>query len=66
MILAAARPWGGLKDEKSTKEGIEVIIAVDASNSTLAPAGADGEGVSRMRQGKLRLKSSSTALTMTG
>ncbi len=36
MILAAARPWGGLKDEKSTKEGIEVIIAVDASNSMLA------------------------------
>ena len=56
MILAAARPWGGLKDEKSTKEGIEVIIAVDASNSMLAPAGADGEGVSRMRQGKLMLE----------
>lgn len=56
MILAAARPWGGLKDEKSTKEGIEVIIAVDASNSMLAPAGAEGEGVSRMRQGKLMLE----------
>lgn len=56
LILGAARPWGGLQDEKSVKEGIEVIIAVDASNSMLAPASAEGEGVSRMRQGKLMLE----------
>ena len=56
LILGAARPWGGLKDEKSNKEGIEVVIAVDASNSMLAPAGADGQGVSRMRQAKLMLE----------
>ena len=56
LVFAAARPWGGIKDEKMTKEGIEVIIAVDASNSMLAPAGAEGEGVSRMRQGKLMLE----------
>lgn len=36
MIIALARPWGGVKDEKTVKEGIEVVIAVDASNSMLA------------------------------
>ncbi len=56
LILGAARPWGGLKDEKSVKDGIEVVIAVDASNSMLAPASAEGEGVSRMRQGRLMLE----------
>ncbi len=56
IILAAARPWGGLKSEKTTKEGIEVIIAVDASNSMLAPVSSEGESVSRMRQGKLILE----------
>lgn len=56
LVLAAARPWGGLKNEKRSKEGIEVIIAVDASNSMLAPASGREEGVSRMRQGKLMLE----------
>lgn len=56
LIIAAARPWGGLKDEKTTKEGIEVVIAVDASNSMLAPAGSDNDGSSRMRTAKLILE----------
>lgn len=56
LILGAARPWGGLKDEKSTKEGIEVIIAVDASNSMFASVSGSDDGVSRMRQGKLILE----------
>lgn len=56
IIIAACRPWGGLKDEKTTKEGIEVVIAVDASNSMLASAGKDDNGVSRMRTAKTVLE----------
>lgn len=41
IIIAYARPWGGIKDQKTTKEGIEVIIAMDASNSMLASATED-------------------------
>jgi Ca-activated chloride channel family protein len=56
IIIAVARPWGGLKDEKTIKEGIEVIIAVDASNSMLASATDDVSGTKRMRTAKLMLE----------
>lgn len=56
LIIAFARPWGGVKDEKTTKEGIEVIIAVDASNSMLASATDDPDGPQRMRTAKLVLE----------
>lgn len=56
IIIAFARPWGGVSDEKTTKEGIEVIIAVDASNSMLASATADESGTDRMRSAKLILE----------
>lgn len=56
IILAAARPWGGVKDQKTVKEGIEVVIAVDASNSMLASSTSDNNGVSRMRQAKVILE----------
>lgn len=56
LILAVARPWGGLKDEKTTKEGIEVMIAVDASNSMLASSTSDPDGMQRMRTAKLMLE----------
>lgn len=56
LVIALARPWGGVRDEKTTAEGIEVVIAVDASNSMLASATADADGVSRMRTAKLTLE----------
>ncbi len=56
IILAFARPWGGLKDETSNKEGIEVVIAMDASNSMLAPIENDGVGSQRMRTAKSMLE----------
>ncbi|MDE5874223.1 MAG: VWA domain-containing protein [Muribaculaceae bacterium] len=56
IIIALARPWGGVKDEKTVKEGIEVVIAVDASNSMLASSTADEKGIDRMRQAKLILE----------
>lgn len=56
IVIAFARPWGGVKDEKTVKEGIEVIIAVDASNSMLASSTADENGPDRMRTAKLVLE----------
>lgn len=56
VIIAFARPWGGVKDQKTEKEGIEVVIAVDASNSMLASATDDENGPDRMRTAKLMLE----------
>lgn len=56
MVIALARPWGGVKDEKTTKEGIEVVIAVDASNSMDASSTSSPDGPSRMRTAKLMLE----------
>lgn len=56
IILAFARPWGGVKDEKTVKEGIEVVIAMDASNSMNASSTASGDGPARMRTAKLMLE----------
>lgn len=56
IIIAFARPWGGIKDQKTEKEGIEVVIAVDASNSMLASASESDEGTSRMRTAKFTLE----------
>ena len=56
IIIGVARPWGGIKDQKTEKEGIEVVIAVDASNSMYASASGDPEGTPRMRTAKLMLE----------
>ncbi|MDE7412518.1 MAG: VWA domain-containing protein [Muribaculaceae bacterium] len=56
VILAFARPWGGIKDQKTEKEGIEVVIAMDASNSMLASATGENNGPDRMRTAKLMLE----------
>lgn len=56
LIIAVCRPWGGLKDEKTVKEGIEVVIAVDASNSMLASTDGSDKGIDRMRSAKLILE----------
>lgn len=56
IIIALCRPWGGVHATKSEKEGIEVVIAVDVSNSMLASSTSDNSGVSRMRAAKLVLE----------
>lgn len=55
-ILALARPWGGVNNQETAKEGIEVIIAVDASNSMLASSTGEQGAPSRMRAAKLALE----------
>lgn len=56
IVIAMARPWGGVKNQDTTKEGIEVVIAVDASNSMLASATDSEQGISRMNMAKLALE----------
>ncbi|MDE6521405.1 MAG: VWA domain-containing protein [Muribaculaceae bacterium] len=56
LAIALCRPWGGVHSSKSEKEGIEVVIAVDVSNSMLASSTADNSGTSRMRAAKLVLE----------
>lgn len=56
IIIALARPWGGVTKSNTTKEGIEVVIAVDASNSMLASATDNPDGIDRMRMAKLGLE----------
>lgn len=53
IIISVCRPWGGVKDQKITKEGIEVIIAMDVSNSMLASSTAEEGATSRLRSAKL-------------
>ena len=55
VIIALARPWGGLQQSSTTHTGIEVVIAVDASNSMLAPIDAEHPESQRMRTAKLML-----------
>ena len=56
LIVCFARPWGGIKDQKTENEGIEVVISMDASNSMLASATASNDGPDRMRTAKLMLE----------
>lgn len=56
VIIALARPWGGIKNQDTTRQGIEVVIAVDASNSMLASSTGKEGDVDRMRSAKLQLE----------
>lgn len=56
IIFALARPWGGVQNQETSREGIEIIIAVDASNSMLASATGEENGPDRMRTAKLMLE----------
>ena len=56
VIIALARPWGGVKNQETSREGIEIVIAVDASNSMLASATGEESGVDRMKTAKLVLE----------
>lgn len=56
IIIAVCRPWGGVSSKNTTKQGIEVMIAVDASNSMLASSTDSPDGIDRMRMAKLALE----------
>lgn len=56
IIIAAARPWGGVASTSSKLVGMEVVIAVDASNSMLAPVADNPQEASRMTTAKIMLE----------
>ncbi|MCH5216996.1 MAG: VWA domain-containing protein [Muribaculaceae bacterium] len=56
IIFALARPWGGVKNQETSREGIEIVIAVDASNSMRASSTGDENGPERMKTSKLILE----------
>lgn len=56
LIVTLARPWGGLSEQSVNREGIEVVAAVDVSNSMLASASDDPNGSTRIDAAKLMLE----------
>lgn len=52
LVVMLARPRAGAKEQISNVEGIEVMIAVDVSNSMLASSTDDPNGISRLRRAK--------------
>ncbi len=56
VALILARPRAGATKATSSLNGIEVMIAVDVSNSMLASSTDDQQGVSRLQQSKLILE----------
>ncbi len=56
VIIILARPRAGAKTETSKVRGVEVMIALDVSNSMRASATDDPKGVSRLQRSKLILE----------
>lgn len=56
LIFAVARPWGGVVNNSGQRTGMEVVIAVDASNSMLASATENQGDASRMTTAKVMLE----------
>lgn len=52
LIIVLARPRAGAKEQISNVKGIEVIIAVDVSNSMLASSTDAPNGISRLQRAK--------------
>lgn len=56
LIIASARPWGGIVNSTGKAMGMEVVIAVDASNSMLASSTGNPDDASRMTTAKIMLE----------
>lgn len=56
LVLALARPWGGITEQTTNREGIELVAAIDASNSMLASATSDENGPTRLQSAKIMLE----------
>ncbi len=52
LVVVLARPRAGAKEEVSNVRGIEVMVALDVSNSMLASATDDPNGISRLQRAK--------------
>lgn len=56
IIVVLARPRAGAKEEVTNVRGIEVMIALDVSNSMLASSNDDPNGISRLDRAKFLLE----------
>lgn len=56
VVIILARPRAGARQQTEKVHGIEVMIALDVSNSMLAPASDDPAGISRMQRSKMLLE----------
>ena len=56
IIIVLARPRAGAKEQTVKVRGIEVMVALDVSNSMNASATDDPKGVSRLQKSKLTLE----------
>ena len=56
VAVMLARPRAGAKQENVKLRGIEVMVALDVSNSMLASSTDDAHGVSRLQKSKLILE----------
>jgi Ca-activated chloride channel family protein len=52
LVIVLARPRAGAKEEVSNVHGIEVMVALDVSNSMLASSTDDPNGISRLQRAK--------------
>lgn len=52
LVIILARPRAGAKEETAEVNGIEVMVALDVSNSMLASATDDPNGISRLQRAK--------------
>ena len=56
IVIMIARPRAGSKEETVKVRGIEVMVALDVSNSMLASSSDSPSGVSRLQKSKLMLE----------
>lgn len=56
VVVILARPRGGARTTNATVHGIEVMVALDVSNSMNAPCSSDPGDVSRLQRAKLVLQ----------
>lgn len=56
VIMMLCRPRSGEKDQQVTSSGVEIFVALDVSNSMLASATDDPNGVSRLSKAKMLLE----------
>lgn len=56
IVIVLARPRAGAKEQTVKVHGIEVMVALDVSNSMKASATDDPKGVSRLQKAKLTLE----------
>lgn len=56
LVIVLARPRAGQKEQETSVNGIEIMIAFDVSNSMLASSTDNPDGISRLDRARLNLE----------